>query len=118
MGAGSAQRHNAGLEFGGATERLAYYLNLGGFVSDRFLSPPSPRSIHNTGRGLRSFGRVDFRGTESNHIKLVMMGDGVNMDLPMDERDALLRPDFKNVQRTRSESLIALVGPRSTRQTP
>ena len=106
LGAGSAQRHNAGLEFGGATERLAYYLNLGGFVSDRFLSPPSPRSIHNTGRGLRSFGRVDFGGTESNHIKLVMMGDGVNMDLPMDERDTLLRPDFKNVQRTRSESMI------------
>src|SRR5688572_10385662 len=106
LGAGSAQRHNAGLEFGGATERLAYYLNLGGFVSDRFLSPPSPRSIHNTGRGLRSFGRIDFGGTESNHIKLVMMGDGVNMDLPMDERDARLRPGFKNVQRTHSESMI------------
>jgi outer membrane receptor protein involved in Fe transport len=36
----------------------------------------------------------------------VMMGDGVNFDLPMDERDELLRPDFKNVQHARSESVI------------
>ncbi|MGH9255239.1 MAG: TonB-dependent receptor [Vicinamibacterales bacterium] len=106
LGVGSAQRHNAGLEFGGRKERVAYYLNLSGFMSDRFLSPPSPRSIHNAGRGVRSFGRFDFRATESNHLKLVMMGDGVNVDLPMDERDELLRPDFKNVQRARSESAI------------
>ena len=35
-----------------------------------------------------------------------MIGDGVNFELPKDERDELLRPDFNNLQRTRSESLI------------
>ena len=106
LGVGTAQRHNVGLEFGGHTERAAYYLNLSGFTSDRFLSPPSPRSIHNTGRGLRSFGQLDFRANDSNYVKLVMIGDGVNFELPKDERDELLRPDFNNLQRTRSESLI------------
>ena len=106
LGVGSAQRHNAGGEFGGRTERVGYYVTVTGFMSDRFLSPPSPRSIHNTGRGLRSFGRLDVRATESSQIKLVMMGDGVNFNLPMDERDAILRPTFKNGQRARSESLI------------
>ena len=106
LGLGTAQRHNVGLEFGGQKERAAYYVNLSGFTSDRFLSPPSPRSIHNTGRGLRSFGQLDFRATDSNYVKLVMIGDGVNFELPKDERDELLRPDFNNLQRTRSESLI------------
>ena len=81
-------------------------MNLSGFTSDRFLSPPSPRSIHNTGRGVRGFGQLDFRATDRDYVKLVMIGDGVNFELPMDERDELLRPDFKNLQRTRSQSLI------------
>src|SRR5688500_10310068 len=78
LGVGTAQRHNVGLEFGGHTERAAYYLNLSGFTSDRLLSPRSPRSIHNTGRGLRTFGQLDFRANASNFVKLVMIGDGVN----------------------------------------
>lgn len=106
VGTGTAQRHNAGLEFGGHARRTAYYLNLTGFSSDRFLSPPSPRSIHNTGRGLRGFGQLDLRLTDNNDLKLVMMADGVNFELPMEERDEVLRPDFKNLQRTRSQSLI------------
>ena len=107
IGTGSAQRHNAGFEFGGHTGRTGYYANLGGFTSDRFLSPPSPRSIHNTGRGLRSFGQLDFRASDSDYLKVVMIGDGVNFELPKEERDELLRPDFNNLQRTRSQSLIA-----------
>jgi outer membrane receptor protein involved in Fe transport len=106
LGVGSAQRHSAEMEFGGRRGRLGYYINATGFMSDRFLSPPSPRSIHNSGGGVRSFGRVDVRASESNQLKLVMMGDGVNFDLPMDERDELLRADFRNAQRARSESLI------------
>ena len=106
VGAGTAQRHNVGLELGGRQERAGYYINLAGFMSDRFLSPPSPRSIHNAGRGLRSFGRLDFRPTERDHINLVVTGDGVNFELPMEERDVLVRPDFKNLQRARSQSAI------------
>ena len=106
LGTGSAQRHNVGLEFGGHADRIGYYVNLSGFTSDRFLSPPSPRSIHNTGRGLRSFGQLDFRATDSDYFKVVMIGDGVNFELPKEERDEVLRPNFNNLQRTRSQSLI------------
>jgi outer membrane receptor protein involved in Fe transport len=106
FGSGTAQRHNAGAEFGGQRQRVAYYLNVGGFTSDRFLSPPSPRSIHNTGQGLRSFGRLDFRVDDSHHVNLLVTGDGVNIELPMDERDEALRPDFRNLQRARSQSAI------------
>ena len=106
FGSGTAQRHNVGVEYGAQAERLAYYLNLGGFTSDRFLSPPSPRSIHNTGRGIRSFGRVDLRASDRNHLNLIVTGDGVNFEIPMDERDERLRPDFKNLQRARAQTAI------------
>src|SRR5262245_6959934 len=110
LGAGTAQRHNVGLEFGGHAERAAYYFNLAGFTSDRFLSPPSPEAIHDTGRGLRGFGQLDFRLNEDNDIRVVVMGDGVNFELPKEERDELLRPDFNNLERTRSQSLIVSWG--------
>lgn len=106
VGIGTAQRHNLSVELGGPHGRLAYYLNLSGFMSDRFLSPPSPRSIHNSGRGLRSFGRLDLRTSDRNHFNVVAMGDGVDFQLPMDERDERLRPNFKNRQRSRSQSAI------------
>lgn len=106
LGAGTAQRHNVGVETGGRTDRAAYYVNLSGFTSDRFLSPPSHRSIRNSGRGIRSFGRVDLRASDANEINVIVTGDGVNFELPMDERDERLRPDFRNLQRARSQSAI------------
>ena len=110
LGTGTAQRHNVGLEFGGHAQRAGYYANLSGFTSDRFLSPPSPRAIHDTGRGVRGFGQLDFRPNDADDIKVVVMGDGVNFQLPKEERDEALRPDFNNLERTRSQSLIVSWG--------
>jgi len=69
LGLGTALRHNAGIEFGGHTGRAAYYVNVVGFESGRFLSPPDPRSIHNTGRGARSFLQLDFNANPRNFLK-------------------------------------------------
>ena len=107
LGAGTEQRHNAGVEFGARRNGFAYYLNVGGFTSDRFLSPPSPRSIHNSGHGVRTFGRLDVRNSDRNRFDVVFTGDGVNVELPMEERDETLRPDFRNEQRARTQSVIA-----------
>jgi outer membrane receptor protein involved in Fe transport len=107
MGAGSALRHNAGVEFGGHTDRLAYYFNVAAFESARFLSPPDARSIHNTGRGARSFLQFDFLANSHNSLRLVLMGDGTNFEIPKSARDAVLRPELDSFQRTRSQSLIA-----------
>ena len=106
LGLGTALRHNLSMEYGGHTARAAYYLNLGGFESGRFLSPPVPRSIHNTGRGTRAFAQLDFAASDRNFLKLILMSDGTNFELPKDERDELLRPNFNNFQRNRSQSMI------------
>jgi len=106
LGVGTAGRNNAGVEFGGHSERFGYYLNAAGFESDRFLSPPETVAIHDTGRGSRAFAQFDFTANPRNFLKLVLMGDGSNFQLPMAQRDVDLRPDFKNFQRTRSQALI------------
>jgi outer membrane receptor protein involved in Fe transport len=106
LGVGTAGRHNAGLEIGGSTERVGYYMTLNGFMSDRFLSPPSPRSIHNDGHSVRGFGQIDLRASDRNHLRLVLIGDRADFQLPKEERDEQMRPDFNNLQRARSQSLI------------
>jgi outer membrane receptor for ferrienterochelin and colicins len=106
VGAGTALRHNASVEYGGHTSRTGYYVNFGGFESARFLSPPDPRSIHNTGRGARGFAQFDFIASRRDYLKLVLMADGTNFQLPKTSQDEELRPHLNSFQRTRSQSLI------------
>jgi outer membrane receptor protein involved in Fe transport len=106
LGVGTALRHNAGVEFGGHTERAAYYLNVGAYESARFLSPPVPRAIHDTGRGAHAFAQLDFAPDADNAVKLILIGDGTNFEIPKNELDEVLRPDKNDFQRNRSQSLI------------
>jgi outer membrane receptor protein involved in Fe transport len=106
LGLGTALRHNAGIEFGGHTERAGYYLNVGGYESARFLSPPVPRAIHDAGRGAHSFAQFDFAANENNFVKLMLIGDGTNLQIPKNELDELMRPNKNDFQRNRSQSLI------------
>ncbi|OFW10492.1 MAG: hypothetical protein A3G20_07860 [Acidobacteria bacterium RIFCSPLOWO2_12_FULL_59_11] len=106
LGLGTALRHNASVEFGGHTEKAAYYLFNSASESARFLSPPDPRSIHNTGRGARSFLQLDFNVNPNNFLKLVLMGDGTNFQIPNTSVDDQIRPWIDASQRTRSQSAI------------
>ena len=106
LGAGMALRHNAGIEYGGHTSQAAYYLFSSAFESARFLSPPDPRSIHNTGRGARSFLQLDFNVNPKNFLKLILMGDGVNFEIPKTSLDDEIRPNANAFQRNREQSAI------------
>ncbi|MBI2818755.1 MAG: TonB-dependent receptor [Acidobacteria bacterium] len=106
LGLGTALRHNAAVEYGGHTEKAAYFLYSSGFESARFLSPPDPRSIHDTGRGARSFLQLDFTLNSSNYLKLLLMADGANFEIPKTSQDDLLRPNTNRFQRTRSQSAV------------
>jgi outer membrane receptor protein involved in Fe transport len=106
LGGGTALRHNAALEYGGHTKRFGYYLNAAAFESARFLSPPEPNAMHDAGRGTRAFAQFDYSANDCNVLRLTLMGDGANFELPKTLLDAQLRPGFDNFQRTRSQSAI------------
>lgn len=106
LGLGTSLRHGAGLEYGGHTQKAAYYLFSNVFESARFLSPPDPRAIHDTGRGARSFLQLDFNLNPTNFLKLVLLGDGTNFQIPKTSLDDQLRPWVNAFQRTRAQTAI------------
>ncbi len=106
LGLGTSLRHNLGVQYGGHTQKAAYFLFSSAFESARFLSPPGRRSIHNTGRGVRNFLQLDFNVNPTNFLKLVLMGDGTNFQIPKTALDDELRPDFNAFQRTRSQTAM------------
>src|SRR5213594_1276900 len=106
VGAGTALRNNAAIEFGGHTENVGYYFYSAGFESARFLSPNDPRSIHDTGRGGRSFLQLDFSLNPANSVKAVLMGDGTNFQIPKTSLDDQFRPNANASERTRQETAI------------
>jgi hypothetical protein len=106
IGVGTALRHNAAVEYGGHTSKLGYYLYSAGFESARFLSPNDPRSIHDTGRGMHHFLQFDYNLNPKNLLKLMVMGDGANFQIPKTSGDDQVRPGLDANQQTRGESAV------------
>ena len=106
VGVGTALRHNAAVEYGGHTRRFGYYLYSAGFESARFLSPNDPRSIHDTGRGTHNFLQFDYSLNTHDLLKLVVMGDGANFQIPKTSLDDQFRPGLNANQKTRAQSAI------------
>lgn len=106
LGAGTALRNNVAIEYGGHTEKAGYFVSTSGFESARFLSPPDPRALHDTGRGAHSLLRLDFNVNSDNFLKLVLLGDGTNFEVPKTSLDDHLRPGNNAFERTREQTAI------------
>jgi outer membrane receptor for ferrienterochelin and colicins len=104
--AGEAGRRSLTGDFGGHRGRMAYYLSGSAYHSDRFLSPPDPGSIHNQGRGGRGFLQMDGLLGNAGSLRLLLMGDGTNFQVPKTPLDQQLRPLANATQRTRQQTAI------------
>lgn len=106
LNGGQAGRRNFSAEFGGNRGRAAYYLFGSAFSSDRFLSPPAPQAIHNEGRGGHAFVQLDGNLGRAGSLRVNLMGDGVNFQIPKTPRDQEVRPGANAAQRTRQQTAI------------
>jgi len=105
--AGEAGRRHAIGEFGGHRGRFGYYA-FGSFAaSDRFLSPPDPEAIHDSGASGHGFFQADANLGRAGSLRLVVMGDGASFEIPKPPRDVELRPFADAQQRARQQSAIA-----------
>ncbi len=68
-------------EFGGARGRLGYYFFVDGFTSGRYLDPPTPNELFDTGRGARGTSQLDYQSTNDS-FKLLLLAGGVHFDQP------------------------------------
>src|SRR5262249_42691945 len=106
LGLGNTVRNNVAIEYGGHSDKFAYFLYGSGLESARFISPNDPRSIHDTGRGSHSFLQLDFNADANNSVKLVFMGDGTNFQIPKTSIDDQYRPNANASEQTRAQSTI------------
>jgi hypothetical protein len=106
LGVGTALRHNVAVEYGGHTKKLGYYFYSAAFESARFISPNDPRSIHDTGRGMHNFLQFDYSVNTRDLLKLVVMGDGANFQIPKTSIDDQFRPGLNAEQETRGQSSV------------
>lgn len=103
---GQAGRMNAAVEIGGRRRGFAYYAFGSLFESDRFLSPPDPESIHNSGRSGHGFFQLDKDLGSKGLVRVLLMGDGVSFEIPRTPLDLELRPQALPEQRNRQQSAI------------
>src|SRR5262249_48298753 len=106
LGAGSALRHNVAIEYGGHTRNIGYYLYSTGYESARLLSPNDPRSIYDTRPRGHNFFQFDFNPNATNSLKLMLMGDGTNFQIPKTSLDDQLRPNANASERTREQTAV------------
>jgi outer membrane receptor protein involved in Fe transport len=106
LSGGEAGRRSAAGEFGGHRGRFGYYGFASLFESDRFVSPPDPRAIHDSGRAGHGFFQADGNLGSGGSLRLVLMGDGASFQVPKHPRDLELRPLADAEQRTRQQSAI------------
>jgi outer membrane receptor protein involved in Fe transport len=103
---GQAGRRSVAGEFGGHRGRLGYFVFGSLFESDRFVSPPDRRAVHDSGRVGHLFFQADADLARAGSLKAVLMGDGSRFEIPIHPRDLELRPLNDAVQRTRQQSAI------------
>ena len=103
---GQAGRRSITGDFGGHRERFAYYAFGSMFQSDRFLSPPDPEAIHDSGRGGHGFFQLDRNFENAGSLKVIAMGDGADFEIPKTSSDVELRPLANADQQTRQQTAI------------
>ena len=86
-------------DFGGHRGRFGYYGFGTAFNSHRFLSPPDPEAIHDDARGGHVFGQIDGDLGGAGALRIVLMGDGANIQIPKTPLDEDVRPEADATQR-------------------
>jgi outer membrane receptor protein involved in Fe transport len=104
LGAGTRLRNNVSASYGDHTRRLGFFVYAQAFETARFLNTPEPETLHDTGRGARSFAQLDYRATPQDSFRLVLTADGTNFQMPNTSEDELRRRDF--FQRNREQTAI------------
>jgi hypothetical protein len=105
IAAGDEGRRSLAGDIGGRRGTLGYYVFGSMLESDRFLSPPDPRAIHDAARGGHGFVHLDG-DTRIGTLSAIVIADGVNAQIPKTPGDLERRPFASASQRTRQQSGI------------
>ena len=102
---GGDGRRQAAADIGGRRGPFGYFLSGAALASDRFQSPPDRQAIHDAGDARHAFGRFDWSGTRIGAMKVVIMGDAADAQIPKTPQDVALRPAANADQDARQQTL-------------
>jgi len=69
-------------DYGGKVGGFGYFFFVDAFRSGRYLDPPEPKALFDTGKGSRATLQLDWGSGGSNTVKLLLMGSGTNFQQP------------------------------------
>jgi outer membrane cobalamin receptor len=75
--------YEGGLSLGGGSQTFAAYASFNGSHSERFLDPPNPGNLHNTGDTGRGFLRLDYAAPDlRDMVRLTALAGRTQRDVP------------------------------------
>jgi hypothetical protein len=93
LSAGTFYQTDDQLNFGGHTNRFAYYASLNGNRTNLGLEPPTARVIHDAANGFGGFTSLIFNATPKDQLRLVAQSRRDFYQVPFDPADPNNTPD-------------------------
>jgi len=87
LSAGNFYQTDDQLNFGGHTNRLAYYASLNGNRTNLGLEPPTSAVIHDAANGFGGFGSLIYNADSQNQFRLVAQSRRDYYQVPFDPHD-------------------------------
>ncbi len=91
-------------DYGGQVGDLGYYFFVDGFTSGRYLDPPGPEGLFDSGHATRATIQLDWHSNQKDAFKLLLMGSGSNFQQPNLSEDQEAGRDAK--RRLRQQTAI------------
>jgi hypothetical protein len=74
---------DGGFTVGGrVTSKIGYFVSGGGNRTDRYLDPPTPDNLHNSGHAERFTGKLELRPSSVDFLRAVISVNGSEFDAP------------------------------------
>ena len=74
--------YDVNADYGGDAGKFGYYFFVDGFTSGRYLDPPEPVELYDFGKGSRAAAQFDWSPTNTDTVRLLLMGSGTNFQQP------------------------------------
>ncbi len=82
LSGGSFSSYESSFDVGGHSRQFGYFLSGAGGASGRFLDPPALENLHNHGRALKTFARLDFAPDTRDFLRFTLSINGQGFDVP------------------------------------
>jgi outer membrane receptor protein involved in Fe transport len=102
---GSFSSVEVSFDFSGKAGKLGYLVSAAGSATDRFLDPPSFENLHNHGRGVKSFFKLDYAASENDLFRFNLFIDGAQLQIPNLEAQEIAGQDQRRRLRADMQSL-------------